>query len=544
MPDPRAPPPPAGRRPAVAAVALFCVGLVLGAAWGTERRAVAHVDPAVSGEAAAHLRTDGARLAALAEQLADAQEEAGALRREAAALRKEKAAAAAAAAAAAEAKAAAAAEAAAARASPRPPSSPLPPASPSQSPGGTPAASVTPRPPPTPGSPFAAAAGCADVVTPRGRSARERSDACPGATLRSQWDAAPPAPVMPACTANQSRAQADWLVAQVRERTSYPSACASGHWLARARDADAAALLAAGGGGGDGTPASSPVLHRRVVNVGANKGYLAAGVLGLWAPATTGASPRGLGAWLTRRPEFATDERQKHLCGVCKDCEEVLPPASAPLDGEDVPGWLAGRLGASVWAVEPQPSNLGLLAGYADSLPSPALLPVHAGAANWTGVGAFEERGAGDEGSSLGNPNRGSGALVAVEVTTVDALVAARVDPAGAYVLDLLLVDAEEYDPIVLAGAEGTLPFTRAVAFEYAVGAMWDVFTLEDVVGRLDTAHGFDCYFQWGDGLVRLTGCWDARMELRAWTNVLCLNRRDTAWAPTLRALATHWQGR
>lgn len=369
----------------------------------------------------------------------------------------------------------------------------------------------------------------------------------------------------PNCTA----AQADWQAASFAgelgmELTDKMSACASGEWMARLRDVDA----------GEAGCSTTPV-RRRVFNVGANKGYLAAALLAHWWPGT-GASPRTLYDFLSRLPPGVAPPLAAR-CGVCSDCvAPVVPPPAA------LAAVARRNLSMVVHAVEPMPSNVKLLAAYAASLargaggdhggadegaptepPDAPPLTVHAYAlANFVGTFAIEERGPGDEGASLGNANEGRGPRVAVNVTTVDALAdelfggrlrgprdAEGVPAAGDGVrLDMLLIDAEGHDPAVMAGAAGTLHATRLLVFEYHGLARWNASdpnatTLEATVARLDADFGFDCYLEWTGGPFRLTGCWRNAFEFRRWSNVICVNRRGAAWTTALRATATmRWE--
>lgn len=278
----------------------------------------------------------------------------------------------------------------------------------------------------------------------------------------------------------------------------------------------------------------SPPRQRIMVNAGANKGYVASAMLGLWRTAS-GASPKDLFQYLLTRPIT----RERNRCGICDDCKQVLSPAPV-----GVPNDTAALGSAVVYAVEPQPSNYDLLKGYAailDARGAPGvLLPFHMGLFSSDGNGTFEERGPGDEGSSLGNPNRGGGALVSVPLMTYDSFVKAHVDPSGSRIIDILYMDTEGYEPAVVAGGAATLPYTRLVVFEYSYGGLWDTTSLHTIVGTLDAVHGFDCFMEWRDGLVRLTGgCWNASLAYPyPWANVVCVNRRDAAWATAVGRFA------
>lgn len=102
------------------------------------------------------------------------------------------------------------------------------------------------------------------------------------------------------------------------------------------------------------------------------------------------------------------------------------------------------------------------------------------------------------------------------------------------------------FDPLVLQGARRTLSLrkVRVLEFEYHEINHWSSWgaessSLEEVTAWLD-GMGYDCYLQSsakgktesGDpktesGLVRLTGCWDPRLEVRLWSNVACVLRDE-----------------
>jgi hypothetical protein len=181
-----------------------------------------------------------------------------------------------------------------------------------------------------------------------------------------------------ACTQSTAAAEARDFNLDLRLRGAGGSACPAHDWMARLRDADFA--LAANTGG-------RPPRRRIVLNVGANKGYLAAAVLGLWWPGT-GAAPRDLAAHLRASPLIAP----QLVCGMCRDCESELPlsaadaaasalaavatpPAAAAADAAaaapEPPVTRRNTLSSlpvTVHAIEPQPSNFALLRSYASLL--------------------------------------------------------------------------------------------------------------------------------------------------------------------------------
>lgn len=307
------------------------------------------------------------------------------------------------------------------------------------------------------------------------------------------------------------------------------------------RDADFLSRLAMRGrGSGDS------MRDYLFVDVGANKGYLVSSVLGLWSP-ISGISPRSCYAVLH-------DLTGGHDpgCGVCSDCKESVPAAVLPpVDA----AWLAAHSNIALFAVEPQPSNFDLILGLAANWSgagtpgaSVAMVPCQLALADYEGIATMEERGRGDEGSSIGNENLGSGPTFKVRVTTLDALVASDIDPLGRFIYDGVFIDAEGYDPAVIDGALETLVYTRTVVFEYA---SWITTHprlklkkryLAEVVDKMDAVLGFNCYLTWGEELFRLTGCWHPSFETFSWSNILCANRRDPVSMRVLETLATIWQ--
>ena len=276
---------------------------------------------------------------------------------------------------------------------------------------------------------------------------------------------APPAPA--GCPLRD--AQAAWFTTQMANGGSRPGACASGEWMRRLRDLDFARVVAA--------PAGATRVHRVVLDVGANKGYVLSELLGLWQP-WRGVNPQFVKAALDAVPGSSAWE--VHKCGVCSDCNEVLPapdaPALARAAGLASPDEATARLRAgvhmSLYGVEPQPSNIGLLravqgsfdaarddvARFAPGDAPTSLQLFHMGFSDHDFTGRFEERGPGDEGSSLGNENRGSGQLVDVPVVSADSFVAANVASSEADRqgdLSIMFVDTEGECPLHADGRCG-----------------------------------------------------------------------------------------
>jgi len=384
----------------------------------------------------------------------------------------------------------------------------------------------------TPGSP--AAASAATQQQQQLRTPRQ-----PGRASRDLWYGAPPGPT-PACSAEARERQAARFAAEMALRADASDPCPPRDWIAALRDADFER----------GTGPQRVALH-----AGANQGWLATSLIHHWSP-QRGASPEVVLGILERvvSPAMAP-------CGACDECRaHDAPPATAPwkqAGAAPVPGM-------QVYAVEPAPANAALLQDLLQHAPRlGGALHVHALAlANYSGAGHMPDVRPGDWRGVLQRgpapplpPPSEHGLLtlppilgaprppVNVSVTTVDAFVRAVVDPEARYVLDMLYADAAGGNAGVLAGARATLPFTRLLVFGHGRGGVpgEEEGRLRDTVQALD-ALGLDCYLAWGTGrltLLRLTGCWDERLETREWSTVMCLNRRDYEWRPLLAELAT-----
>lgn len=124
---------------------------------------------------------------------------------------------------------------------------------------------------------------------------------------------------------------------------------------------------------------------------------------------------------------------------------------------------------------------------------------------------------------------RGGGTLQEVPLLSVDAWR----ERAGIGLIDVLKIDVEGHDVHVLRGAGRTLSagLASVVMFEYH--HKWpNVFTLASVVEWMANAGGrrakggaaYVCYLEGKHLLLRLTGCWDSKLELRRWSNVWCLH--------------------
>ena len=293
-----------------------------------------------------------------------------------------------------------------------------------------------------------------------------------------------------------------------------------------------------------------------LVNVGANKGYGVAEVMALWRP-DLGVTPKSVHADLK---EAYPDANPRKILGVCWDGNEVVPE----------PATTAALPTLTVHAVEPLPVNVPLLQRLArsvlDARPSPrARMTVHPGAVGpdadaKLGYNPVSCAAVGGEACQMEPLREG---LTAVTGWTLDSFFEEHSlflqGPAGDHsapgpVIALtprprrsifLKIDAEGYDGAILinskTGPGSALDAVRAVEFEYHRVGKWglevDQVRLEDVVTKLDGA-GMDCYLEYADKLVHLTGtCWTSAYEFFSWSNVLCVRRGDV-WADIASHLA------
>ena len=401
------------------------------------------------------------------------------------------------------------------------------------------------------------------------RASDSGSSALPGGIrpLRSAWADESTAPLARDCTVAEAEQQEQDLKWNVNIRGYHPSSCSTTSWMAAVRDNDVTQLLrsvAAKSGSSQLAGDSSVRLERVVLNIGDNQGYIAASVAAHWQPWGP-ISPKGLFHFLSGLPSMQGKEYHER-CGVCHDCDEHQPPidaaalaAAAGLQIDDealILQWLRSHVSLTVYEIEPQPANLELLQGFAESVSGGetggakdsgsaaggggVLRPYQYAVSDFNGTAQFVKRPAGDELGSL--TEGGGGDTVTVPVVTVDGFVAQFVDPQERFILDWVSIDTEGYDSAVLDGAVRTLPFTRVVSFEYHEIGQWRSRQLRTYVEKLDAQFGFDCYLEYDRWLVRLNGgCWVPSYEFHQWSNVVCANRRDKDWAPIFARLATNW---
>jgi hypothetical protein len=94
--------------------------------------------------------------------------------------------------------------------------------------------------------------------------------------------------------------------------------------------------------------------------------------------------------------------------------------------------------------------------------------------------------------------------------------------------IDLLKIDTEGADPLVLQGAKKLFSQEqiRMIIFEnHRVGA-WETTSLLEVIESLNS-YGLTCYMIGKTGIARLTNCWSPLFDVKKWSNILCVHRRE-----------------
>ena len=297
------------------------------------------------------------------------------------------------------------------------------------------------------------------------------------------------------------------------------------------------------------------------IQIGANKGFKLAGWIAQYAPALDVHPSR-----LSREYDllFAREPITwfENSGGTCEDYREG-PAAPRKADEPVCAGgdeWAGDRAGHrfTIHAFEPLPGNADVLRGALQSLmllgnASDAVPPVGRRAGPWTPVDLHIHEAAVTGDATLtqiefGRCNAGNercGVRAAsgpddgdvyskgrfVDATTVDKWLAEE----RIYSVDVLSIDTEGHDPSVLKGADGLLSRGGAAVVEFEIHYLrdWNSTALETVITRLDR-YGYDCYMlQQRATVLRLTGCWNPRFDVKNWGNVMCV-LRDSTLSPVM----------
>ena len=261
-----------------------------------------------------------------------------------------------------------------------------------------------------------------------------------------------------------------------------------------------------------------------VVNVGANKGYLIAELVAIFAPRAT-VGPKRLGLAIQ---ESGLMESFQSLCGVCWDCMSDPAPSSAVS--------CAGRAAhLTVHAFEPLPANVHLLRTVLEPMLAEAAVDVvsftlHAAAVVRDAAAVpsvhFPDCATGIENCFI--QKESSGKTVNVPTASLDLWARRELGRAG--VIDLLFIDAEGFDPDVIRGADELLRAgrVRILQFENHAINLWRDESLEAMVDSLNE-RGYSCFLIGARASTTLlTACFEpALMNRKVWSNVLCIRRSE-----------------
>jgi FkbM family methyltransferase len=92
--------------------------------------------------------------------------------------------------------------------------------------------------------------------------------------------------------------------------------------------------------------------------------------------------------------------------------------------------------------------------------------------------------------------------------------------------IDFIKIDTEGHDAKIIKGAKRTLFEKKITAMVFESGHMWPAEdTLEDIT-RMMEDYGYACYFDYSNGMVKLThGCWANKYgeASKIWGNTLCV---------------------
>ncbi|CAF1010679.1 unnamed protein product [Rotaria sp. Silwood1] len=246
------------------------------------------------------------------------------------------------------------------------------------------------------------------------------------------------------------------------------------------------------------------------INVGANKGYTIATWLSLWMP-HIGINPRVLGHYLRTKINL-------NDCGACDDCREegFLEFNSS----------LRINKAIEIYAFEPQPKTYEILTQIKQWMNASFMYIYQTALGNQTAIGSLQKCPPGGEVCGLEtNANITSENYIATKVTTLDKFLEEQNITEK---IDLLKIDTEVFDPLVIQGAKDSLNRhqVRLFIFEYHGIGMWPTTTLYQVVMDLERKD-YVCYKIGQTGILRVTGCWSSVFEIKTWSNVLCISRRE-----------------
>ncbi|UJR08079.1 hypothetical protein I4U23_012356 [Adineta vaga] len=257
-------------------------------------------------------------------------------------------------------------------------------------------------------------------------------------------------------------------------------------------------------------------------DIGANKGYNIAAWLSMWKP-EMGINSKTL-------HEFLSQLLNANHCGVCSDCNETTPSniqTSSYLDTT-----------FEIHAFEPIESTYKVLRQIRTWMNISTLYIHQLAITNTTGIANMRKCPVGGESCGLMNeddPVSENEKVFQTQTMTLDDFVKQKKIRTK---IDLLKIDTEGADPLVLQGAKKLFSKeqVRMLIFEnHEIGA-WKTTRLLTVIETLNM-QGFTCYMLGKTGLVLLTNCWSSALDVKQWSNVLCIHRREKHLLRLLDAL-------
>jgi len=246
-------------------------------------------------------------------------------------------------------------------------------------------------------------------------------------------------------------------------------------------------------------------------DVGANKGYTIASWLSTWVP-QSGVSANSLYVYLSHILNI-------NDCGVCSDCNETM--LESPQKNDHLPTTL------QIHAFEPMKSTYQILLQIRTWFNISSLYLYQLAVSNTTGIANISKCSVGGEGCGLVSVGRAVSNETVFQIRTItldDFVEQNRIKQQ----IDLLKIDTEGADPLVLQGAKKLLSQgqIRMLIFEnHRIGA-WATTSLLDVIESLNV-DGFTCHMLGRTGMARLTNCWSPAFDVKYWSNILCVHRRE-----------------
>jgi FkbM family methyltransferase len=254
--------------------------------------------------------------------------------------------------------------------------------------------------------------------------------------------------------------------------------------------------------------------HRHIklfFDVGANKGYTIASWLSVWMP-DIGLNPKSLYVYLSQVLNISD-------CGVCSDCNETM--LNDPQRND--------RLGTTleIHAFEPMKATYQVLFQVRTWFNISRLYIYQLAISNTTGIAAMSKCSVGGEGCGLMSVGRAvpNETTFQSQTMTLDDFVEQKKIKQK---IDLIKIDTEGADPLVIQGAKKLFSREqiRMLIFEnHGIGA-WKTTSLLEVIQSLNS-KGFTCHMLGRTGMVRLTNCWSPVFDVKYWSNILCVHRRE-----------------